>query len=350
MLPDMTRFQSEYEDYNNISAPRRRRRLAALTSFHDSLAGRALTEAGPEDMRAWLSEMVDRGLRAHTVVFHHNLVKPYFAWAYDAELITHEHFFRLSRVPSPRSDYSGVPRPYRRMDIAKLWIQFDAQWPGVLRWEARKRKDYGKNLTNYRFKRWEEGKRGFDTTRPYFIRTQMEAMVSLALYGGLRVGEVMRLTDADLHPDYAYIVVRGAAKNPTASQEPRVVPWTTDSLRGAVDRWLYLRERYEEIEGSPLPMWSNMKFTAPLQLARAYTLLRFGSSWEWHRLRHTAATEMLRAGYPLEHVKEIMGHKNINQTLAYAAVTHDDMIAAAAKAQSAMEQNMSRVRVHEPSL
>jgi site-specific recombinase XerD len=37
-----------------------------------------------------------------------------------------------------------------------------------------------------------------------------------------------------------------------------------------------------------------------------------------HDLRHTFATQMRRQGAPLESIKEILGHKDIADTLIYA--------------------------------
>jgi len=44
-----------------------------------------------------------------------------------------------------------------------------------------------------------------------------------------------------------------------------------------------------------------------------------------HRLRHTYATEMLRAGVSLPALKELLGHKDIRMTLLYVQVTQIDL-------------------------
>jgi integrase len=56
-----------------------------------------------------------------------------------------------------------------------------------------------------------------------------------------------------------------------------------------------------------------------------------GDGWELHRMRHTAITEMLRAGYPLHEVQRIAGHARIQQTLAYAELLPDDLVKTAAR-------------------
>jgi len=44
-----------------------------------------------------------------------------------------------------------------------------------------------------------------------------------------------------------------------------------------------------------------------------------------HRLRHTFASEMLRAGASLPAVKEMLGHKNIRMTMVYIQITQNDL-------------------------
>jgi len=44
-----------------------------------------------------------------------------------------------------------------------------------------------------------------------------------------------------------------------------------------------------------------------------------------HQLRHTYATEMLRAGVSLPAVKELLGHRSINMTMRYVQVSQNDL-------------------------
>ena len=44
-----------------------------------------------------------------------------------------------------------------------------------------------------------------------------------------------------------------------------------------------------------------------------------------HVMRHTAATIALRNGMQIEQVKEFMGHSNLNTTMIYAKISHEDV-------------------------
>ena len=62
--------------------------------------------------------------------------------------------------------------------------------------------------------------------------------------------------------------------------------------------------------------------------------------WRWHRFRHTAATEWLRAGVPIEKVQRFMGHRSIELTLAYTEVLSSDMTDAFAAAEASFSERL----------
>ena len=65
-----------------------------------------------------------------------------------------------------------------------------------------------------------------------------------------------------------------------------------------------------------------------------------------HQLRHSYATEMLRAGVSLPALKELLGHKSLRMTLRYVQVTQNDLQREFHAARLKLEAN----RMHLPLL
>jgi site-specific recombinase XerD len=78
-------------------------------------------------------------------------------------------------------------------------------------------------------------------------------------------------------------------------------------------------------------------------MGKSLTHVLHGDRWRWHRFRHTAATEWLRAGVPLERVRYFMGHASIEQTLAYAEILKEDIAESFSKAQPGFSERLGLV-------
>jgi site-specific recombinase XerD len=193
-------------------------------------------------------------------------------------------------------------------------------------------------------KRWRKSLSRWPRVQPYMKRCQIEAIVHLALHGALRRDEIFNMPADALHPDNEYLVVASARKNPEAQVRLRAVPWMTAEVRLAVGRWLTLRE---ELAPAHDRAWLSLHTKAhrlkPMRHRRFEMLLRnVGRGWEYHRMRHTAATEMLRRGMPLDSVSRIIGHTRLEQTRAYLRVLPDDLVKAAARIEADYSQALAR--------
>jgi site-specific recombinase XerC len=118
-----------------------------------------------------------------------------------------------------------------------------------------------------------------------------------------------------------------------------------EPLRNAIQAWLDFREQLAPTNDSPwLSLWRKHALKPAQKRTFNLALGRIGPGYSLHRLRHTAATEMLRAGYELEAVQKILGHSRIQQTLEYAELLDEDVLAAAKRSGNRFAQNMARAR------
>lgn len=299
------------------------------------VGGPAETATG-KDFEGWLGAQASAGLHPNTIRKHGNLVRPFFKWARREGLIPGDRLIDLQEVPNPRgSSGDSTPKPYKRREIAQMWRELDAAYP----------------LAPKFVKRYAAGKSRYPRIATHAMFLQSSTVIHLCLHAGLRREEVFRLDVDDLHPDNAYIVVVGAAKTRDGKPKVREVPMTAD-LRRALIAWLEVRAILAPGHERPWLVLdprasANANFPShpfnPMQWDRFQRLLtRLGSGWEFHRLRHTYATEMLRAGLPLENLKELLGHSRLQQTLAYTKIVPQDNERHVLRAESAFSRVLSR--------
>jgi integrase len=328
-------FFTEYADYHGISAARRtdQLRTARLLEEH---AGKPLLDVEAQDLSRWFQALISQGIAPTTVRKYRGLLSPFWREAWRSKLIDSDRYMLIKDVRLPRGAVSqGTPNPYSRAQVKALWLDVAAQYP----WAREKKKRFATpeaelERADYYLTRWRNGSSSFRRVRAYAMRLQIEAVISLVLMGGLRRDEAFGLALDNMDPLNAYLVVEGAAKNPQAESRPRAVPWTTPFMQTAVGRWLDFRAELAPAHDRPwLSLWGQHALS-PMQHTRFEGLLaKLGEGWEYRRCRHTAATEMLRAGYPLHEVQRILGHSRLQQTLAYAQLLPDDVVRTAQRNQ-----------------
>jgi site-specific recombinase XerD len=145
------------------------------------------------------------------------------------------------------------------------------------------------------------------------------AVLKLLVRLGLRAGEVARLGVDDIEWRAGEIVVVG--KGPRLERLPlphdvgeAIVAYLREGRPRVSCRALFLRSR------APLVGLSSEGVTGIVARAGARVgLAPLGA----HRLRHTAATEMLRAGASLPDIGQVLRHRRLGSTAVYARVDRD---------------------------
>jgi len=146
------------------------------------------------------------------------------------------------------------------------------------------------------------------------------AILMLLARLGLRRGEVARLALEDIDWRAGEVAVRGKGSRldrlplPTAVGEA-LAGYLSDGrpTTSRPNRYVFLGSR-----GPHRAMTPHAVSAVVASSAQRCGLARFGS----HRLRHTVATEMLRAGAPLEEIGQLLRHRSSMSTAIYAKVDH----------------------------
>lgn len=153
----------------------------------------------------------------------------------------------------------------------------------------------------------------------------LSLVVRIALASGARQAEIMHLRwpMLDLSRECAFLPT-------TKNGEPRVMP-----LPGDVAVSLRERAKVRKLN-SDLVFPSPEDAARPRNVWQAWDVARRIAGvpdFRFHDLRHTAATEMLRAGVDSRIVATVLGHRSMNMMRRYAHVAPELVVTAARKGQ-----------------
>ena len=146
------------------------------------------------------------------------------------------------------------------------------------------------------------------------------AILELLYAGGLRVGEICALKEADLHLDQARAQVRGKG------DKERIVPLGRAACE-ALERYVAMGRPGLVAARSGRGMGARELFLSvrgrALTRATVWSMVREasgGAKASPHRLRHSCATHMVEHGADLRTVQVLLGHADIATTQVYTHV------------------------------
>lgn len=319
----IVRFETEYQHYHGLTEERVREQQKELRAF-EVRSGKPLVECSGPDLGAYLAHLVSTGLHVNTVRKRGNFVRPFYSWAFEKGLVNGDTLMSIRAVRNPKGATGrSIPKPYKAKELAQFRDELAAALP---------------LLPPFRLNYYFTGRAKFAKIARHAQRLQTEAIVGLALYGGLRRQEIYDLSIDDMHPDNEYVVVHGKG------DKPREVPHTAHTRR-VIQTWLDFRALLEPDHDKP---WLSLSprqpapgWLKPMRYRRYEELLTDVGNWQLHRFRHTCATEWLRAGMPLEVVSRLLGHANLQQTLAYAELVREDIQRSMEKLEGAFEKQIN---------
>jgi integrase len=145
-----------------------------------------------------------------------------------------------------------------------------------------------------------------------------QAAFYLLWHGGLRLGEAEDLLLADIDFPGRRLTVRNGK-----GQKDRTV-YLTDVAVAAFREYLAVRG---PANAENLLIYSHAPMNKELIDRRLRAIgKRLGIRLHPHRLRHTAATELINANCELTTIQKVLGHKSLDTTLRYARA-HDQTVA-----------------------
>lgn len=154
----------------------------------------------------------------------------------------------------------------------------------------------------------------------------MLALLGLGYFGGLRRSEIVRLRPENITPTRIVDFTRkGGSQGTVPLQEMvDVIVDGLPHLADGVDRLQVALTRLRKADG-PLMPWAT---TTPSEVNKRVdrwvarlNLPRFTP----HQLRHSTATNLLRAGVPLHLVSRLMNHTNTATTMRYVRAGGDEL-------------------------
>lgn len=153
--------------------------------------------------------------------------------------------------------------------------------------------------------------------------------ILLALYGGLRIGEVCSLKWADIplkheavHIERTLLRIQETAVQPESFPKTKLLldrPKTATSIR-IVPLPDFIAEHLETFRQEPeiyVITGTNTWMEPRTCLEKYKRILRAAGidDYNFHALRHTFATRCIETGFDVKSLSEILGHTNVNITL-----------------------------------
>lgn len=151
-------------------------------------------------------------------------------------------------------------------------------------------------------------------------------IICIFLNCGLRISEIVGMNLADIRSDHIRVLGKG--------NKERVV-YLNDATAQAINDYLVVRKCIAAIDKNALFL-SNRRTRMSRETVHSMvknTLLKAGldrSKYSSHKLRHTAATLMLKNGVDVRTLQELLGHENLNTTQIYTHVDNSELRIAAA--------------------
>ncbi len=151
----------------------------------------------------------------------------------------------------------------------------------------------------------------------------LKPLVLLSVNTGARQGELFRLQweDIDFERKNMCLIMRGKRKSHTRhiplNKEGFQVLEKWRSIRPKTDKLVFPSKNGEKMDNVQTS-WENLRKEAKIE------------NFRWHDMRHHFASRLVMKGVPLNTVRELLGHTNLEMTLRYAHLAPEQKVRAVA--------------------
>ena len=152
------------------------------------------------------------------------------------------------------------------------------------------------------------------------------AMISLAVYLGLRAGDITNLEfdNIDWENNLINLTMGKTGKEITLPLLPEVGNALLDYIKNA-RRKCDLKQVFVSVKGICLPIKSSVLHNAVSKYINLSKINVNNRKHGPHALRHSLATRLLKQGQPLPIISEVLGHSDTQVTTIYTSIDYDSL-------------------------
>lgn len=296
-VPTLKEFiESEYKSWSEAHHQWSKSHLDCLLSLKVFL-DLPLDSVNIQAVEKWRSDCLKRNLAPSTVNRRTALLRSVLSRAVEWEILeTHP----LARLKQLKVDRSPNIRYLTEDEETRLRMALDSR-------EARLRAD----RVSGNAWRTDRGYELYPDLNDVSYVDHLKPLVLLSLNTGARKGELFRMQweDIDFDRKSIALVMRGKRKSHT-----RHIPLNNDAYQ-ALFAWSSMQPKKEKLvfpskNGKTFDniqtSWENLRKEAKIE------------NFRWHDMRHHFASRLVMNGVPLNTVRELLGHTNLEMTLRYA--------------------------------
>ena len=169
----------------------------------------------------------------------------------------------------------------------------------------------------------------FENSYPNRYRERDRCIFELGINGGLRVSELVGLNVGQVFPYGDLEVADSLELYVTKGNRHRRVPLNRRARSVLLSFRAWEADHGESLEPDA-PLFCNhrggrlTRQGADLVLKGIFRACRLSGKVTTHSLRKTFATQLAARGVPIRVIQELLGHRSLNTTEAYVAVTEED--------------------------